>query len=62
MGFDIIEFNLAHNTPSELMLAVKGLTPGQTESLALSLVWGLCEKHKIPLAKRAIVRASMRPL
>ena len=58
--FNIIEFNKTHNTPTELMIAVKELTPGQRESLALDLVWKLSTDHRRLMAKRAIVEAKLR--
>ncbi len=65
MSIDIIKWNTGHNTPSELMLAVKALTPGQKESLALSLVWKMVEKKNAKKkleAKSAILRAKTRPI
>ncbi len=61
-ALDIIEFNKNHNTPSELMLAVKALTPGQRETLALDLVWKLTTTRRRLVAKRAILEANLRPL
>jgi hypothetical protein len=60
---DIIEFNKTHNTPSELMLAVKELTDNQVRMLALDLVWKLAEKghNNLLLVKRAIFEAKLKP-
>jgi len=59
--FDIIEFNKTHNTPSELMTAVKELTDSQVRNLAYDLVWKLATNHKIFVVKRAIVEANLKP-
>ena len=57
MGVDIIEWAKTHNTPSELMVAVKELTGKQRESLALDLVWKLSTDHGRLMVKKAIMVA-----
>lgn len=64
---EIMEFNGNHNTPSELMMAVTELSPYQTKSLALDLVWKLATKDhqkftRKGVIKRAILEAYMRPV